>query len=153
MIDLPYIKRKVRKVPYRKPDAVKVLEQLANDEARKKYPTMPHLAPRTFKDDTANGLTSCITAYLRLQGAFVSRLNNQGVFDRRLNRYRPGTNRKGLPDVLATYKGKSLFIEVKCGADKMSIHQAKVMQEQTASGGKYFVATDFTSFKEWFDNL
>jgi len=153
MIDLPTIKRKVRKSSYRKPEAVKELERMADAEAKRQHPTMPHLAPRTFRDDSANNLTKCITTYLRLQGAFVSRLNNQGVYDRKLNRYRPGTNRKGLPDILATYQGKSLFIEVKHGRDRMSIDQAKVMQEQTACGGLYFVASNFEQFKIWFDKL
>lgn len=83
MLNLPEIKRKQRKASYRKPDAVKELERLANDAARAKYPTIPEyvLAPRKFRDDFANGLTGCITAYLRLKGAFVSRLNNAGVFE------------------------------------------------------------------------
>lgn len=147
------IKRKQRKASYRKPEAVRELERMADNEARLLHPTMPHLAPRTFRDDGANNLTKCITTYLRLKGAFSSRLNNTGIFDKRLNRYRPTTSRKGLPDVLATYQGKSLFIEVKAGRDRMSIDQAKVMKEQTRSGGLYFVASDFTQFKEWFDTM
>jgi len=138
---------------YIKPDAVKALERLADDEARRLHPTMPHLAPRKFRDDSANSLTACITAYLCLQGAFVSRLNNTGIYDKHLNRYRQGTNRKGLPDVICTYKGKSLMIEVKYGRDRMSEHQEKIRREQESSGGLYFTAHNFTAFKEWFDNL
>ena len=91
-------------------------------------------------------------AYLRLKGAFVSRLNNTGVYDRRLHRYRCGTNRKGLPDILATYKGISLMIEVKAGKDRLSEDQKKARQEQELSGGLSFVAHNFTEFKAWFDN-
>ena len=141
------------KARYIKSEAVRELERLAMDEARRMHPTCPALAPRTFRDDTANTLTKCITAYLRLKGAFVSRLNNTGIFDTRLMRYRPGTNRKGLPDVIATYKGKSLMIEVKARRDRMSLDQALIQFEQTASGGLYFIAHDFTSFKDWIDNL
>jgi hypothetical protein len=140
-------------MPYKKPPAVKELEQLAMAEALAKHPTCPHLASRTFRDDTSNGLTLCITAYLRLRGAFVSRLNNTGIYDKRLNRYRPGTNRKGLPDVVCTYKGKSLMVEVKTGRDRLSEHQEKIRQEQERSGGLYYVAHDFTEFKTWFDNI
>lgn len=138
---------------YHKSEAIRDLEALAMDEARRLHPTMPHLAPRKFRDDTANSLTACITTYLKLRGAFCSRLNNGGVFDKRLNRYRPGTNRKGLSDVLATYQGKSLFIEVKAGRDRMSVDQVKIAKEQQASGGLYFVATNFEQFKNWIDNL
>ena len=122
MIDPHIIKSKKRKQSYRKPDAVKDLEKLAMEAAKQKYPNIPEyvLAPRKFRDDTTNGLTSCITAYLKLKGAFVSRLNNTGIYDKQLNKYRPGTSRKGLPDILATYHGKSMMIEVKTGRDRMS---------------------------------
>jgi len=142
-----------RRPAYRKPDAVRGLERLAMDEARRQHPTMPALCPRTFRDDSANGLTACIVKYITLCGGFASRLNNTGVYDTRLMRYRPGTSRKGLPDVLATYKGKSLMIEVKAGRDRMSESQERIREEQTASGGLYFVAHNFTDFKEWFDRL
>ena len=90
MFELPEIKRRKPKPAYRKPDAVKVLESMADAEAKEQHPGCPHLAPRKFRDDSANGLTKCITTYLRLKGAFSSRLNNTGVFDRRLNRFRQG---------------------------------------------------------------
>jgi hypothetical protein len=138
---------------YMKPEAVKELEQLANAEALRLHPTCPHLAPRTFRDDSANNLTKCITAYLGLNGAFVSRVNNTGIYDRRLKRYRPGTSRKGLPDIIATHKGKSIFVEVKHGRDHMSEHQQKIMKEQEQSGGLWFTAHNFTEFKIWFDSI
>ena len=140
---------------YKKPEAVKELERLANEDARRRYPNTPGyaFAPRRFRDDTANGLTKCITTYLKLKGAFVSRLNNQGVYDRRLGCYRRGTNRRGLPDVIATYKGKSFFIEVKAGKDRLSEFQKQVQEEQSRAGGLFFVARDFQSFKQWFDNF
>lgn len=153
MIELPEVKRKRAKVSYCKPDSVKELERMADAEARRLHPTMPHLAPRTFRDDSANSLTACITTYLKLKGAFVSRLNNTGIYDKRLKRYRPGTNRKGLPDVVATYKSKSIFIECKHGRDKISEHQERIRQEQERSGGLWFTARSFTDFKTWFDQL
>jgi hypothetical protein len=146
-------KAKQRKAPYKKPDAVKELEQLANTEALRLHPTCPAIAPRKFRDDTANNLTKCITTYLRLKGAFVSRVNNTGIYDRRLQRYRPGTSRKGLPDVIATHKGKSIFVEVKHGRDRMSEHQERVRHEQEQSGGLWFTAHNFTEFIEWFNKL
>jgi hypothetical protein len=155
MFDLPEIKRKKPKPAYKKPEAVKELERLAFLARLDRFPNHPRemMTPVKFRDDTANALTSCITTYFRLKGAFSSRLNNTGIYDKRLNRFRPGTSRKGLPDVLATYQGKSLFIEVKTGSDRMSEHQEKVKAEQEASGGLYFLAYDFTEFKAWFDSL
>jgi hypothetical protein len=149
----PEVKKKKPKPAYRKPEAVKELERMADAEALAKHPTCPHLAPRTFRDDSASNLTKCICAFLRLNGAFVSRLNNTGIYDKRLNRYRPGTNRRGLPDVLATYKGKSIFVEVKHARDKMSEHQERVRHEQEQSGGLWFTAHDFTEFVEWFNRI
>ena len=146
-------KKSTRKAPYKKPESVKILERMANEAASAKYPTMPHLAPRKYRDDSANGLTKCINDYLRFKGAFSSRLNNTGIYDKRLNRYRPGTSRKGLPDVLATYQGKSLFIEVKAGRDRISKEQEKIRDEQKKSGGLYFIAHDFTTFKTFFDSI
>jgi hypothetical protein len=145
-------KAKVKKQPYVKSQAVRELEQLADAEAKRLHHSCPHLAKRSFRDDSANALTTCITTYLRLLGAFCSRVNNTGIFDRRLNRYRPGTSRKGLPDVIVTYKNKSLMIEVKI-KDSMSTFQEKIKQEQEASGGYWFTAHDFTEVKRWIDNL
>lgn len=74
------------KPAYRKPSSVKELEQLARAVARQKYPTLPEyaLAPRTFRDDNANGLTRCITTYATLKGGFASRINNKGTNNQRL---------------------------------------------------------------------
>jgi len=122
---------------------------------KQRYPSLPdpaRVAP-TYTDKTANGLTKCILDYLRLKGAFVSRLNNQGVYDKKLQRYRKGMNRRGLPDILATYKGQSLFIEVKAGRDKLSEYQETIKQEQENSGGIYYTARSFAEFKKWFDNI
>jgi len=122
---------------------------------KQRYPSLPdpaRVAP-TYTDKTANGLTKCILEYLRLKGAFVSRLNNQGVYDKKLQRYRKGMNRRGLPDILATFNGKSLFIEVKAGRDKLSEYQETIKQEQEQSGGIYYTAHNFSSFKTWFDEL
>jgi hypothetical protein len=149
------VNRGEKKPCYKKPEAVKQLEKLAFEDYKLKHSTMPEYAfvRSSFRDDTANSLTTCIVSYLRIQGAFASRVNNTGVYDPRLKKFRPGSSKKGLPDVLATYKGQSLFIEVKAGSDRMSEHQKKVEAEQQQAGGLYFIARNFTDFKIWFDNL
>jgi hypothetical protein len=149
----PEVKKKKPKPAYRKPEAVKELERMADAEALRLHPTCPNLAPRIFRDDSAANLTKCIVAYLRLNGAFASRLNNGGIYDYRLQKYRPGTNRRGLPDVMATYRNMSLMVEVKHGRDRMSEHQEKIKREQEQSGGLWFTAHNFTEFKIWFDNI
>jgi hypothetical protein len=114
--------------PYRKSDAVKKLEQLATNAARLKHPTLPEhaLVSRKFRDDSANGLTSCIVTYITISGGFASRINNQGTYRAKLGQYTPGTSRRGLAKVMATYKGLSLNIEDKIGTDKQSEHQRQV---------------------------
>lgn len=142
--------RPVKGRPYKKSLAVTELEALAMQAARRKHPTCPHLAPRKFRDDTANGLTACIVAYITLKGGWASRINNQGTY--RNGRYTRSTSKRGLADVMGTWKGHSLHIEVKI-RDKQSIHQQLVEQEVIRSGGYYFVARTFSEFRKWFEEL
>jgi hypothetical protein len=135
--------------------AVKELEQLATIAAQKNHPTLPDyaLAPRKFRDDTSNGLTKCITEYIRLSGGFASRVNNTGIYNPKLRKYIYSTSRRGLADIIATYKGFPLHIEVKIGKDRQSYYQRQVETEVTNSGGLYYLARNFTEFKEWFDKI
>jgi len=135
--------------------AITELKTMYLRDHKQRYPSLPdpaRVAP-TYTDKTANGLTKCILDYLRLKGAFVSRLNNQGVYDKKLQRYRKGMNRRGLPDILATYQGKSLFIEVKAKNDKLSESQEKIKIEQENSDGLYYTSHNFSDTKQWIDNL
>jgi hypothetical protein len=154
-MDIPDTKKKPQRPAYRKPEAVKDLERLANQSARTKYPNMKpeYLAPRKYRDDNANGLTICIVAYVTLKGGFASRISNQGTFNKKLGKYIRGTSRKGLADVMGVYNGVPLNIEVKIGRDKQSEAQIKIQAEVTKAGGLYFIAHNFTDFKQWFDSL
>lgn len=140
---------------YVKSDSVKELEKLAFNEAKRKHPTMPihALAPRIYKDNTASGLTKCIVDYITLKGGFASRLNSTGIYRQDIQKFVPNTQKRGLSDVIAIYKGKSLNIEIKMPKDRMSEHQLKVKREIESSGGLYWIAKDFETFKTWFDNL
>ena len=153
MIQLPEIKRKKPRPPYKKSEAVKNLEQLLYLDDLRRHPSMKleHMARRKLRDDSASGLTACIVFYAKLTGHFASRLNNMGVY--RNGKYTRPTSRRGLPDILITKDGKSLFIEVKVGKDKMSRFQKQVQAEQQKSGGLYMVARSFEQFKVWFDSL
>ena len=141
------------KPPYQKPDAVKELEKMATDAARIKYPYTPHLAPRMFRDDTANHLTGCIVAYISLKGGFASRINSTGSFRTERGGFVPGCQRKGIADIWGTYRGLSLQVEVKIGKDRQSEAQSKVEADQQRAGGHYFIARNFSEFKNWFDQL
>ena len=145
----------IRKKPkaYRKSEAVRELERIADAEARKLHPTCPHLAPRTFRDDSSRGLTACIMKYITLKGGFASRVNNQGTFNRKLGKYIPSTSKRGLPDIISTYRGLSFHIEVKHGRDVLSASQKKIESEVIRSGGLYYVAHNFTEFKIWFNSM
>jgi hypothetical protein len=153
-MNLDDIRPKLSKPPCRKPNSVKELEQLATSAARLKHPSLPlyALAPRTFRDDTANGLTACITSYISLMGGWASRINSQGTYRAKLGRYTPGTARRGLADIMGTYRATSLHIEVKIGQDRQSEAQKLVESEVTRSGGLYYIARNFSEFKDWFDN-
>ena len=156
-----------RKPGYKKADSVKELEVMANAEARRLHPTMPYLAPRTFRDDSANNLTKCIINFLHLSGHQAERINSTGRYldgskvvkdclGRQMRigsgKWIHGAGQKGTADISATIKGLSVKIEVKM-KDKQSPDQ-KIYQEQVErAGGLYFVARDFTSFKQWFDEL
>jgi len=138
-----------------KSEDIKILERMEAEYDARKHPNIDkrYLAPRLHSDKTANGLTQCITRYITLMGGMASRINTTGIWDKRMNRYRPTTMKRGLADIWATYQGKSLQIEVKIGADRQSDDQKRVQQQQQQAGGIYYVARDFSSFKEWFDNL
>ena len=153
MLALPTLKRKQRKVPYSKPDAVKVLERMADMEAKRLHPTCPALAPRKFRDDSANSLTACIVKYVTLKGGFASRISNQGTYNVKLRRFIPSTSKRGLPDIQILLNGKFIACEVKIKNDRQSEYQKKIEAEVIRSGGLYYLARDFESFRNWFDNI
>lgn len=155
-----------KKLPYRKGSAVKLLELLANEAARAKYPTVPYLAPRTFRDDSANGLTKCILAFLRIKGHQAERINSTGrIVDKRKSYtdvvgrrrtignyewvYSNGT--RGTADISAILGGRSMKIEVKIRSDRQSEAQHRYQQEVEKAGGIYVIARDFQEFYDWYN--
>jgi len=150
-LNIPSIIRKERKKDtYRKPDSVKLLEQMLADDYHAKHPTLPIVYDK-MRDDTANGLTKCIVNYLKLKGHYVTRINSQGTYSHKLGRYIPSTARKGLADIEALINGRLYAIEVKIGRDVQSQHQKDVELDIIKSGGSYFIARDFTSFVQYIE--
>lgn len=152
---------------YIKSLAVKMLERLANETARAKYPTVPYLAPRTYRDDTANSLTKCILSFLRIKGHQAERINSTGrIVDKRksytdvVGRSRTigsyewvyGTTTKGTADISATIAGHSVKVEVKVCRDQQSEAQRRYQEEVEKAGGIYVIARDFQEFYNWYNS-
>jgi hypothetical protein len=163
----PSAKTKIRKNPYRKSPAVKVLECLANDAARQKFPEIPPewLAPRKYRDDTANGLTKCIIHFLKFKGQQADCINNTGrLIDNQQTfndvtgrshiigqkKWIKGAGTKGTADISAIIAGKSVKIEVKIGSDRQSEAQKNYQQAIERAGGIYIIARTFEDLFNWF---
>jgi hypothetical protein len=145
---------KTRRKPYRKPQAIKDFEQ----EHMEWYYSTRNVPKRVqskakFRDDTANELTKLIVAFIKVQGGFATRLSSTGVYRNDIKKYVRSQQRRGMADIVATYMGQSLNIEVKIGRDCMSKHQQKIKEEIEAAGGHYFIARDFNGFKTWWEDI
>ncbi len=153
---------------YIKPKLVKELENAIFLKKVERYPNTPpeYLVHPTYRDDTANGLTKCIIDMIRLKGGQAERISNTGrVIDRRKTytnvlgftrtigstEWIPGTGTRGSSDISATIAGKSVKIEVKIGADRQSEAQKKYQSDIEKAGRLYYIAKDFTSFVEWYN--
>lgn len=146
----PRKERRPRKAPYKKPEAVLELEQVTGDKHR---------------DDTANGLTRCIIAYILSKGGQAERINSMGIpIDTRQQvtdimghhrtigsmRWRRSGSTRGSADISATIRGLSVKIEVKVGKDRQSNAQRLYQASVEQAGGLYYVAHDLTSFVKWY---
>lgn len=153
---------------YKKSSALQDLEKLSFQVKRLKYPSNPYLVGDTFRDDTANGLTKAIIAYIRLKGGQAERINSTGrpidrtkTFTDVLGNTRmigriewiPGTSTNGTADISATIKGRSVKIETKIGSDRQSPAQKEYQKAVQTAFGIYFIARTFEEFKQWFDRL
>jgi hypothetical protein len=161
-------KTKIRKKTHRKSSAVKELEAMANDVARKKIPEIPQewLAPRKYRDDSANSLTKCIIDFLRFNGCQAERISNTGrpidtqksfvdVMGNHRNvggmKWVPGTNTNGTADISATIAGKMVKIQVKIGSNRQSKEQKKSRQAIEQAGGIYIIVRTFEEFYQWYN--
>ena len=106
------------------------------------------------KPETANGITRNIIRVINMTSQAVAyRINNVGIWDAAKGVHRAGNTEKGLPDVIAVYKGRLVAIEVKAGRDKMSIHQEHRKFEILKAGGIYFEARTTDGFLAFWQNL
>lgn len=148
--------------------ALKILEDLAFEDKKKKYPDQPYLVKTKYSDKSANALTKSIIAFVRLNGGQAERISNTGrVVDGRKTytdalghrrtigniQWIPGTGTQGTADISATIDGRSVKIEVKHGRDRQSEAQKKYQADVERSGGVYYVSKNFDDFYNWFINF
>lgn len=156
------------KLRYRKSSEVKMLEEMATNEAKRLHPNTPekYIAWREFTDKTANGLTSCIIQYIRLMGGQAERISNTGrridnrtTFENVIGQARtigssnwiPGTGTNGSADISATIAGRSVKVEVKIGRDIQSEAQKKYQHSIEQAGGLYVITSTFAGFLSWYN--
>ena len=161
------VETRTRKPPYKKPQAVKELEELADIENQRLHPNIPtkYLARSKYRDDTANGLTKCIIDFIRLNGGQAERINTMGIprdnrktvtdvlgRDRLIGsvEWRTSGTTKGSADISATIRGQSVKIEVKIGHDRQSDAQRDYQASVEQAGGVYYIARNFTDFVSWY---
>jgi hypothetical protein len=147
------------------------LKQLSNLQhayacSRTKMPT-DYVVRTKYVDTTANGLTKCVIDYINFNGGQAERISNTGryidesriVTDVLGNRkkigtgkYIKGTGTNGTADISATFKGKSIKIEIKM-KDKQSEAQKEYQQAIERAGGIYFICHNFDEFLDKFNTF
>lgn len=147
-LDFIHIEKKPKKAAYKKPDSVKKLERIHFEAKRKKHPGTPYLVQTKFRDDTANELTKCITAWLSLHGHFAGRVNTMGTYNQKLGKYVKSGSKRGMADITAVINGRHISIEVKTGRDKIRPEQLECKSEIEKAGGVYIIASSFDNFLE-----
>lgn len=148
--------------------SLKILSDLQHAYACSRTKLPPDYVVRTkYNDSTANGLTKCVIDYINLSGGQAERISNTGryideskiVTDVLGNRkkigsgkYIKGTGTNGTADISATFKGKSIKIEIKM-KDKQSEAQKEYQQSIERAGGVYFICHNFEEFLDKFNTF
>lgn len=134
-----------------------------------RYPNFPDVGRsypgwynQSFKSTKA--LTKAVVNFLRLSGHQAERINNQGQarietikhasgYDRKKISWTKGTGQPGTADISCVINGKSIKIEIKNSAtgDQMSATQKRYRDIIEATGGVYYIARDFDSFINWYN--
>lgn len=119
-----------------------------------------------LSDSTTNGLTQCVIKWIQLNGYQAERISNTGRMidtSRKVTnvvgqvgiiggkKWIKGTGTNGTADISATIQGRSVKIEIKFGADRLSQDQIEYGNNVTRAGGIYLVVRDFDQFVVWWD--
>ena len=154
---------------YRKSPEVKALEALsfARDVARHPSCDPRYIAPRKYRDDTANGLTRCVIDFLNLSGHLAERINCTGRYMDRSQTFEdvtgkvrtigtgqwiPTSGMKGTADISAVIQGRAVKIEIKI-RDAQSEDQKRYQQRIEAAGGIYLIVRSFAEFMDWYNQF
>lgn len=162
---------KVTKIHYTKPESVKILEQIAFDKLKQRYPNNPYHPKPKYTDATTNGLTKCVIDFVNLNNYQAERINSTGTIkDNRKNstdvlgrkrtvgsvQWIKSNTQTGTADISTTIKGHSVKIEIKCeatGDKKQSKGQIEYQKQIEAAGGVYLIVRNFTHFYSWFNEF
>ena len=131
-----------------------------------------------FEDKTANGLTKCVIAWLKLNGHQAERISNTGrwidnskiVTDylgrkRKLGtgKYIKGSGTNGTADVSSTISvsmpgiptklGLSVKFEIKVGRDRQSEAQKDYQKDIEMASGQYYIVRSFDEFMNIYDKI
>lgn len=139
----------------------KLLKRLKLEHIKRKAPGFFELSGgysmevKPYTDNTSNGLARCIIDFITHIGGYANRINTTGIMRKIGNemKWTTGNSNKGAFDIRFVYQGKSGDVEIKIGRDKMSQAQEREMQNIINAGGLAFVAKDFASFLEWWQQI
>lgn len=144
----------VQKKRYIKPQSVKELENEVFNQKKKANPNFLYPVKSKFRDDTSNGLTACVIAWIEIKGGQAERINSTGrqVTVNGRQKWIKGTGTTGTADVSATIDGRSVKVEVKCeatGDRNQSKEQIEYQEAIENAGGVYVIARNFSQFQKW----
>lgn len=150
--------------------AFKQLKELYLLDQRKRFPSVPvyGIVSPKYTDTNTNGLTKCVVDYIKLKGYFVERTSNTGrLIDNHQTfkdvlgysktigsvKWIKGSGTNGTSDLKAIIKNLFVAIEIKClySHDRQRPEQIRYQQQVEQAGGIYYIARDFASFFDWFN--
>lgn len=98
----------------------------------------------------ANELTKQIINHIVKCKGHAERVNN--ISRQIKGRWVKSNMMRGTSDIHAIIKGRAIMIEIKIDKDKQSIYQKAYQLSVEKAGGIYYIAKDFDSFYEWYNN-
>lgn len=134
------------------PDGLKALKAIYREWLREQYPNVPESGLHglgKFSAKDTNGITHCITTLLNTCGCYCVRVNTQGQWNEKLQKWTKGHTPKGTADLLACIGGTFFSFEIKRGYDKLTPEQEATRERVQASGGVYLVIYEYQTFYNW----
>lgn len=156
---------------HQKSESVKLLESIALEKLKERYPNNPFLPKVTYTDANTNGLTKCVIDYIKFKGYHAERINSTGAMrDNRKTstdvlgnvrtigsvQWIKSTTQTGTSDISATVEGKTVKIEIKCeatGDRKQSKGQIEYQKQIEQAGGIYLIVRNFENFYAWLNEF